>query len=127
MGGYCGQTPLFPFPQPLSQGGDRPRKGQPCPRVTQHKEGALPCALLIMGQIWCHVPLLGGSLAFLSTDVEWDLALPSLNSHERKPVPSAWVDNSGEKLQLVLPQLEHLSLAPCPFPRGQSRLQAQRQ
>lgn len=79
--------PHCSFPTTPFSGWRQAQKGPTLPRVTQHKEGALPCALLIMGQIWCHVSLLGGSLAFLGTKVEWDLVLPGLNSHERKPVP----------------------------------------
>lgn len=74
-----------------------------------------------MGQMWHHVPLLGGSLAFLGTEVEWDLVLLGLSSHERKPIPSAWADDGGKRLHLVLTLLEHLPLVPRPLPREQNR------
>lgn len=48
----------------------RPREGQRSPGVTQHKEGALPCAFSAAGQTWHHGHALGGSLG-ASRGVTW--------------------------------------------------------
>lgn len=76
--------------------------GAVLPQRHPAQEGALSCTFLVTGQIWCYAPphpQLGGSLAFLGTDVGWDLALPGSNRLEREAsLPSPWVDDGEERL-----------------------------